>query len=102
MRFNTMRQQKLPGTFQVDVPYKSAGNAIRQNSVDFEVFHLDGNYTAHPILSEEERRIANLPAELNFTYKDGVLVSSRGKMDSNFHVLESIAQQLEKRKRNEA
>ena len=95
MRFNTMIQKKLPGTFQVNVPYKSAGNAIIQKPVAFEVFHLDGNYTAHPLLSKDELRIANLPEELKFTYKKGVVVSSRGKMDSNFHVIEDLVKQIE-------
>jgi len=94
MRFNTMIQKKLPGTFQVNVPYKSAGNAIIQKPVAFEVFHLDGNYTAHPLLSKDELRIANLPEQLKFTYKNGVVVSSRGKMDGNFHVIEDLIKQI--------
>ena len=90
-----MLQKKLPGTFQVNVPYKSAGNAIIEKPVAFEVFHLDGNYSAHPLLSKDELRIANLPEELKFTYKDGVVVSSRGNRDGNFRVIEDIVKQME-------
>ena len=96
MRFNTMEQKKISGTFQVNVPYKSAGNAIIEKPVAFEVFHLDGNYTAHPLLSKDELRIANLPEELKFTYKNGVVVSLRGKMEGNFHIIQDIVKQLYK------
>jgi hypothetical protein len=79
---------------QVDVPYKGAGNVIRQRKVSFEVFREDFRYDLLPILNETERRIANLPECLKFHMVEGKPVSSRGQKDGNFHVIQAAVHKL--------
>ena len=79
---------------RVNVPYRGAGNIIRQKEVSFEVF-LDGvQYTLVPVLSEAERRVANLPERLEFNMIEGKPVSSRGPKDGNFHVIQDAVDRL--------
>lgn len=80
----------------IPVPYKGPGNIIRQNNVLFDVYSLDGHFKAVPVLNEDERRIANLPHELLFTYENGKPISHRGSFDGNFHAIEDIVHQLQK------
>jgi hypothetical protein len=80
----------------ISVPYKGPGNTIRQNPVSFEVFSEDGHYKAVPLLNEDERRIANLPHELLFSYENSKPVSLRGSFDGNFHAIENIVHELQK------
>jgi hypothetical protein len=79
---------------QVDVPYKGAGNVIRQREVFFEVFHQGFQYDLVPILNEAERRIANLPESLKFHMVDGKPISSRGQKDGNYHVIQAAVHKL--------
>lgn len=81
---------------KITVPYKGPGNMIKQNPVEFEVYALDGHYKAVPLLNEDERRIANLPHELLFTYENGRPASKRGSFDGNFHAIEDIVRELQK------
>lgn len=73
----------------VTVPYRSSGNVIRQHQIPFEVYREEALYKAVPLLSEPERRTANLPEELVFFVENGKLRSPR-KIDGNFHVIEDI------------
>lgn len=79
----------------IEVPYKSSGGVIHQKPVEFELHRSSGNYKLIPCLSEDDRRIANLPEELNFVMQDGKPVSLRGKMDGNFHIIQDAVAQLE-------
>ena len=90
-------KQKI-ANLTIDVPYKRAGNIIIQEPVDFDLFRTDGHFTLIPCLNEDERRIANLPDELNFRMEDGEPVSLRGIRDGNFHVIQDAVKQLEERK----
>jgi hypothetical protein len=83
-------------TVTVQVPYKSSGGVIHQRDVSFDFFKLDGHFSLKPCLSTDERRVANLPEELNFTMENGKPVSLRGKMDGNFHVIQDAVKLLEK------
>jgi hypothetical protein len=80
----------------ISVPYRGPGNTIRQNPVLFDVYSMDGHYTAVPLLNEDERRIANLPHELVFMYKNGRPASQRGSFDGNFHAIQDIVRELQK------
>lgn len=73
---------------KVLVPYKSSGGIIRQHEVAFDLFRTDKHYSLKPCLPANERQVANLPEELNFTIEEGKPVSLRGKMDGNFHVIQ--------------
>ena len=80
-------------SFEVDVPYKGAGNVIRQRSIVFDVFRDETQFKAVPQLPEEERRKASLPEELLFFYENGKPRSPR-KLDGNFHIIEEIVAKL--------
>ena len=80
----------------VQVPYKSAGNTIIQKPVSFDIYQEAGDYKAIPCLSEDEKRIANLPDELIFHIENGQPVSARGSKDDNFHVIRDLVQMLQK------
>lgn len=84
-------------TLDIEIPYKRSGGIISQQTVTFDVMQVDGHYELKPLLSTDERRVANLPETLNFTIEDGKPVSLRGKMDGNFHVIEDAVRQLQKR-----
>ena len=84
-------------TIEIEIPYKRSGGIISQHTVAFDVFQVDGHYQLKPLLSTDERRVANLPEMLNFTIEDGKAVSLRGKMDGNFHVIEDAVRQLQER-----
>jgi len=45
----------------IPIPYKSAGNAIVQHPVEFEVYREGEAYRIVPILDEKGLRLANLP-----------------------------------------
>lgn len=79
----------------IQVPLKSSGGIIHQREVEFEVYKLDGHYSLRPCLSPDERRVMNLPEELNFVMEDGKPKSLRGIMDGNFHVIQDAVKLLE-------
>jgi len=81
----------------ISIPYKGPGNIIRQNPVLFDVYSEEGQYKAIPLLNQDERRIANLPDELRFRYENGRPASQRGSFDGNFHAIEEIVRELQKR-----
>ena len=81
------------------VPLKSSGGIIHQREVSFDVLKQEGHYTLKPCLSLEERRVANLPEELNFIMENDKPVSLRGKMDGNFHVIQDAVALLKKEQR---
>ena len=81
-------------SYTVDVPCKGAGNVIRQQPVQFDVFKEEAGYKAIPQLTEEERRTANLPEELVFFIEGGRPKSPR-KIDGNFHIIEELVAKLQ-------
>lgn len=85
-------------TITIAVPYKRAGNVIRQQNVSFDVFQEEDHYSLVPLLPPEEREVANLPQQLTFVMQDGKPVSLRGKKDGNFHVIQDVAQRLAEQK----
>jgi hypothetical protein len=82
----------------ISIPYKGPGNVISQHPVAFEVYSDEDQYKAVPQLDDEQRRVANLPEELLFTYSDGKPVSNRGIRDGNFHAIQDIVNELQKKK----
>jgi hypothetical protein len=85
---------KRLATVTINVPYKSAGNVIRQKEVVFEVYGKDEQFSIKPMLSEAERRLAGLPETLGFFIVDGKPFSSKGTNDGNFHIIQDVAGKL--------
>jgi hypothetical protein len=81
----------------ISIPYKRAGNIIIQEPVDFDLFKLEEHFALVPCLNDDERRIANLPEELNFKMEDGAPVSLRGIRDGNLHVIQDAVKQLQEK-----
>jgi hypothetical protein len=77
----------------INVPFKSAGNVIRQKEVTFEVYCDNEQYSIKPILPDADRRLANLPDALDFQLVDGKPLSSRA-IDANFHVIQDVVVRL--------
>lgn len=82
----------------ISLSYKGPGNTVRQKPVSFEVYSEEDYFKAVPLLNEDERRIANLPQELRFGCQNGRPFSHRGALDGNFHAIEDIVRELQKRK----
>ena len=74
----------------IPVPYKSAGNAIVENPVEFEVYREGEAYRIVPILDEKGLRLANLPKDLRFVYKERKVISLHGEKDGNLHVMQDV------------
>ena len=89
-------QQKIT-IVQLQVPYKSSGNVIRQKEVSFELFKDEDHFSLVPLLNDEEKRLANLPDELSFIIQNGKAVSLRGIKDGNLHVIQDAVLQLQQK-----
>jgi hypothetical protein len=83
-------------TLQIKVPLKSSGGVINQKDITFDLFRDDNTYRLVPCLTEDERRVANLPEALVFTMENNKPVSARGKIDGNFHVIQDAVTLLRK------
>jgi hypothetical protein len=89
--------QKI-ASINIPVPLRGPGNTIKQSDVVFDVFSEANSFKAVPILNEDQRRIANLPHELLFSYEHGKPVSGRGTRDGNFHAIQDLVLELQKQK----
>ena len=81
----------------IPVPYRSSGNIIIQKEVGFHIYKDGKRFSATPVLSPDEFRLANLPQELMFEYTDGKAASLRGFKDGNMHVINDLVEQLKAR-----
>jgi len=81
-------------TVSVPVPYRGAGNTIREHEVSFDVFEEGETLHLVPLLNVEERRVANLPPELVCHIENGRPISHRGDRDGNIHVIEEVVAAL--------
>ncbi|HWJ29949.1 MAG TPA: hypothetical protein VNS32_25640 [Flavisolibacter sp.] len=93
-----MEQNHKLMTAHLHIPYKGSGNIIYQKPVDIDVFKHENGYKAVPQMQESERRVANLPPEMIFTYNQGRAQSSRGHVDGNQHVLDDLIEEMKKEK----
>jgi hypothetical protein len=92
-----MSTQEKIARIEIKIPVHGSGNVISQKEVPFDVYRIDGSYTAIPDLSMDERRIANLPPELNFGFDRGKHFSHRGNRDGNAHVILDIVNALKEK-----
>ena len=78
----------------INVPYKGAGNVIRQKEVAFDVYQDQEQYSLKPVLTEAERRLANLPENIDFQLQNSIPVSMKGIKDGNLHVIKDVVNKL--------
>ncbi len=81
-------------TIEVPVPYKGPGNAIIQKNVLFDLYRENEIWSLVPRLSENERRIANLPEALRFYLRGDRAEPERGSREGNLHVIEDALARL--------
>jgi len=60
------------------------------NPVEFEVYREGEAYRIVPILDDKGLRLANLPKELRFVYKERKVISLHGEKDGNLHVMQDV------------
>jgi hypothetical protein len=81
-------------SFTIEVPYRTAGNMIMNKDIDFDVFKDGSQYKAAALCGLDERRVASLPPELIFEFKNGKPESIRGNNEGNVEVIRRIAGHL--------
>ncbi|MDQ3844426.1 MAG: hypothetical protein M3342_10490 [Bacteroidota bacterium] len=89
-----MESREKIASVTINVPFRSAGNIIKNRTMEFEVWKENAYYKAIPLCSYQDRVLANLPPELVFEYRDGNASSTRGIKDGNIQVIRDIALQL--------
>ncbi|HYH15512.1 MAG TPA: hypothetical protein VD794_09835 [Flavisolibacter sp.] len=78
----------------VSVPFQRPGNVVTNKMIVFRVQQKKKQYIATPFISQEERRLTNLPQEMFFEFRNQILTSSRGSDEGNTDVLKDIVQAL--------
>ena len=78
----------------IPVAFHGAGNAILNKIVPFQIYREGHCFIAAPLISLEERRLANLPPEMAFECVGGAITSSRGAAEKNMQVLKDILQKV--------
>jgi len=81
----------------IPVPYTGFGNVITNKLVVFRVQQDDQHYIATPFISQEERRLTNLPKEMFFALHNQTLSSSSGSYEGNSDVLADIVRALKEK-----
>lgn len=78
----------------IPVAFHSAGNVIMNKMVPFQICQ-DGNaFIATPLISMEQRRLADLPQEMIFECSGTTIISNRGMGEGKMDVLKDIFQEL--------
>ncbi len=65
----TARMHKIANVF-VDVKYRHPGNVVAYISVEFEIFSNGKRFEAMPFVSEENKRLVNIPTQFSFQFKN--------------------------------
>ena len=75
----------------VNVQYRYPGNVVSQIPVEFEIFVVNNYFKAVPLHTHESKQLTDLPDELFFQVKDGVLhIYNAGTTK----IIETIVQKL--------
>jgi len=74
----------------IPVAFHGAGNAILNKLVSFQIYRDHHAFIAVPLISLEQRRLANLPGEMAFECVGTTIISSRGAAEKNMDVLHDI------------
>jgi hypothetical protein len=78
----------------IPVAFIGPGNVILNKMVLFHIYQEGHAYIAAPMISTEQRRLADLPQELVFEYSGTTIMSSRGEGETKMDVLKDILQEL--------
>ena len=80
---------KLMG-LSIPVAFHTAGNVILNKLVPFQIYRDHHAFIAAPLISNEQRRLANLPGEMAFECVGTTIISNRGVAEKNMDVLQDI------------
>jgi hypothetical protein len=84
---------KLIG-ISIPVAFRSPGNVIMNKMVDFKVYQDNRSYIAVPLISSDQRRLADLPPEMIFECCGKNIISNRLEGKGNMDLLKDIFQEL--------
>ena len=80
---------KLMG-LSIPVAFRGAGNMILNKMVAFQIYRDGHAFIAAPLISAEQRRLADLPREMFFHCSGTTITSSRGAAERNMDLLKDI------------
>jgi hypothetical protein len=78
----------------IPVAFHRPGNVILNKMVLFHIYQEGHTYIAAPMISVEQRRLADLPQEMAFECSGTTIMSSRGEVETKMDVLKDILQEL--------
>lgn len=78
----------------IPVAFRSGGNVILNKMVPFQIYRDGNSYIAEPLISPEQRRLANLPTEMAFECFGTSISSNRGASERNMDVLKDILKEV--------
>jgi hypothetical protein len=84
------RMHKIANVF-VDVKYRHPGNVVAYISVEFEIFSDGESFQIMPLVSEENKRIVNMPTQFSFQFKNGRICVCEPRLEV---VVEEIVNEL--------
>ncbi len=94
-----MKSNEFLGKVMVKVSFRSAGNAISNKDVAFEVWKNGLSYKAVADLDIDQRRLASIPPEFDFEINDGKIITAKGNKDGNLQVIKDIIEALKDEQR---
>jgi len=103
----TARMHKIANVF-VDVKYRNPGNVVAYISVEFEIFAIGKNFEAMPLVSEENRRLLNIPTQFSIQPRNERICVSEPRLKEvaeeivNELVNQDIIKMLKKKMKNRA
>lgn len=78
----------------ISVAFRSAGNVILNKMVPFQIYRDGHAFIAAPLISPEQRRLADLLGEMAFECFDTTITSGRGVTERNMDVLKDILKEV--------
>jgi hypothetical protein len=76
------------------VAFHRPGNVILNKMVPFQIYQDGHAFIAVPLISMEQRRLADLPQEMIFECFGTTIISSRREGETKMDVLKDILQEL--------
>jgi hypothetical protein len=78
----------------IPVAFHRPGNVILNKMVPFQIYQNDYAFVAVPLISIEQRRLADLPPEMVFECFGTTIISNRGAGERKIDILKDILQEI--------